>query len=355
MTGLALVVLRRPGGWPAGITAGRLLNGALAGGLGTWLVAVALAGHLDPAVAATMADRSPTLTPLVAAFVVGPVLGIGWVLLYPDRHVPTGVTLVRGQAYGFLWWLWAELTIVSVLNGNGLAWSVEQARSRFPSLIGFVLAGTAVALLDSRLTAISRLLFSDEVPSRTGKGGFQAVLRDAAAGTIGGLLFTLVTWQTGILAQLAQLVGGTAPAGLAVHLLVSTALGISYGQLFRRDAWELGTAMAWGVAYGLLWWVLGALTLLPMLMGGAPQWSAPAAAEAFPSLVGHITYGIGLGAAFHVLETRFGLGRARRVLSSQAPAGLTAPDDVLAAGPLWAALLVLLLTIPVVVSGATGS
>ena len=79
------------------------------------------------------------------------------------------------RAYGFLWWLWAELTVVSVLNGNGLAWSVEQARARFPSLLGFVLAGTAVAVLDGRLTAISRLLFSDDVPSRASRGGFQAV------------------------------------------------------------------------------------------------------------------------------------------------------------------------------------
>jgi uncharacterized membrane protein YagU involved in acid resistance len=356
VTGLALVVLRRPAGWPAGITPGRLLTGALAGGLGTWLVAAALAGHLEPAVAAATADRSPTLAPLVAGLVVGPLFGIGWVLLYPGRQVPAGVALVRGQAYGFLWWVGAELTVVSVLNGNGLAWSVEQARTRFPSLVGFVLAGTAVALLDGRLAALSRLLFSDDAPSRSTRGGLGALLRDAAAGTAGGLLFTLVTWQTGILAELARLVGGTMAAGLTVHLLVATVLGISYGQLFRRDAWELGTAMAWGVAYGLLWWLLGALTLLPMLLGGAPQWSAAAAAAAFPSLVGHITYGIGLGAAFNVLETRLGLGRARRLLNDPAlarPAGAPSPDES-AAGPLWAVLLVLLLIVSVVVAGPAG-
>ena len=357
VTGMALVVLRRPGGWPAGITPGRLLSGALAGGLGTWLVAVALAGRLDPAVAAVTADRSPSLTPLVAAFVVGPLLGIGWVLLYPGRAVPTGVALIRGQVYGFIWWVGAELSLVPLLEGNGLAWTVEQARTRLPSLLGFMLAGALVALLDGRLVAMGRVLFSDDVPTRAPGGGYQAVLRDAAAGTAGGLLFTLVTWQTGILGELARLVGGSMAAGLAVHLAMATVLGISYGQLFRRDAWELGTALAWGVAYGLLWWVLGALTLLPILLGGGPQWSAPAVQAAFPSLVGHIAFGVGLGASFHVLETRFGSGRLQRRLGggwdgAQREQAGEDEDARGGPGPLWAVLLVLLLTLPVVVAGA---
>ena len=289
---------------------------------------------------------------------VGPLLGIGWVLLYPGRSVPTGVALVRGQVYGFIWWVGAELSVVSLLEGNGLAWSVEQARTRLPSLLGFMLAGTLVALLDGRLAAVGRLLFSDEVPVRASGGGYQAVLRDAAAGTIGGLLFTLVTWQTGILAELARLVGGSIPAGLAAHLAMATVLGVSYGQLYRRDAWELGTAMAWGVAYGLLWWVLGALTLLPMLLGGAPQWSAPAVQAAFPSLVGHIAFGVGLGASFHVLETRLGSGRLQRRLGDgwggpqRERQGDGDEDARGGPGPLWAVLLVVLLTLPVVVAGA---
>ena len=174
------------------------------------------------------------------------------------------------RSYGFLWWLWAELTVVSVLNGNGLAWSVEQARARFRACS--VRPGRVAVRPRRAPVAIGRLLFSDDVPSRATRGGFQAVLRDAAAGTIGGLLFTLVTWQTGILAQLAKLVEEHGAAGLAVHLLVSTAQQGPYGQLFRRltpGSW----VPRWPGASpcGLLWWILSALTLLPMLMGGAPS------------------------------------------------------------------------------------
>ena len=88
--------------------------------------------------------------------------------------------------------------------------------------------------------------------------------------------------------------------------------------------------------------------------GRSPQWSAAAAASAFPSLVGHIGYGIGLG-GFSTSSRPGSASATPAALSGQAPRRRGAAPDELAAGPLWAALLVLLLTIPVVVSGATGS
>jgi hypothetical protein len=42
-----------------------------------------------------------------------------------------------------------------------------------------------------------------------------------------------------------------------------------------------------------------------VLLGGDPQWSADAAARAFPSLVGHLAYGMGLGVTFYLLEARY--------------------------------------------------
>ena len=48
----------------------------------------------------------------------------------------------------------------------------------------------------------------------------------------------------------------------------------------------------------LIWWILGALTLMPILLGSKPQWTASAAAEAFPVLIGHLGYGASLGVVF---------------------------------------------------------
>src|SRR5262249_28822823 len=133
----------------------------------------------------------------------------------------------------------------------------------------------------------------------------RAVGRGAAAGVVGGLLFTVVMVQIGFLGTVARLVGSTSPTvGVAVHLSIAVLIGASYGLLFRRQTPDLASAIGSGTAYGLLWWVLGALTIMPVWLGGHPQWTAPAAAAAFPSLVGHLAYGAGLGVTFHLLEAR---------------------------------------------------
>ena len=73
------------------------------------------------------------------------------------------------------------------------------------------------------------------------------------------------------------------------------------GLLFARRSQDIGSAVGWGVSYGFFWWILGPLTLAPILLGVAPRWTAPAAAALLPSLVGHLAYGAG-GVTFHLLE-----------------------------------------------------
>jgi len=84
-------------------------------------------------------------------------------------------------------------------------------------------------------------------------------------------------------------------AGLVVHLFIAEFVGASYGLLFRRRSYDVGSALGWGVSYGFFWWVLGSLALLPVLLGGSPRWDADAAAATFLSLVGHLAYGAALG------------------------------------------------------------
>ena len=48
--------------------------------------------------------------------------------------------------------------------------------------------------------------------------------------------------------------------------------------------------MSWGAAYGLLWWFLGPLTILPKWQGNPLDWSYQRSAALFGSLVGHIIY-----------------------------------------------------------------
>src|SRR5262249_34507963 len=65
------------------------------------------------------------------------------------------------------------------------------------------------------------------------------------------------------------------------------------------------SALGWGVSYGLFWWFLGPLTLLPILLGAPPSWTAGTAMGLFASLVGHTLYGAGLGVAYFIMESRY--------------------------------------------------
>jgi uncharacterized membrane protein YagU involved in acid resistance len=165
-------------------------------------------------------------------------------------------------------------------------------------------------------------------------------------------VFTAVMLQIGYLPTVARLAGSTSlGAGLVVHLLISVFLGASYGLLFRRRSYDVGSALGWGVSYGLFWWVLGALTLLPVLLGGSPQWDADAVAATFPSLVGHLAYGAALGVAYFHLEARVSPWWLARTQAEADRAGLRRRETLTAAPALWSLLVLVALTVPLLVAG----
>lgn len=354
VTALTLVALRRLGGPPGNrLTRWGLLRGALAG----TVAAVGLALFLTAALAPATALAAPTGWPQgLATLVVGLVFGAGYALLNPDAPSGAGPGLVRGSGYGFAWWVIGHLTVIPVLSGSCLAWSLPAVRQAFPALPGLVLLGAATAVLRIWLDAATRGLLTDDVRRREEEGAgtrsLRAVGRGVAAGLAGGLVFTAVMLQIGYLPTVARLAGSTSlGAGLVVHLLISVFLGASYGLLFRRRSYDVGSALGWGVSYGLFWWVLGALTLLPVLLGGSPQWDADAVAATFPSLVGHLAYGAALGVAYFHLEARVSPWWLARTQAEADRAGLRRRETLTAAPALWSLLVLVALTVPLLVAG----
>jgi hypothetical protein len=151
----------------------------------------------------------------------------------------------------------------------------------------------------------------------------------------------------GWLPRVARLAGAdTALPGLLVHLVIAQIVGASYAVFFRRRSFDLASGIGWGVSYGVLWWFLGALTLMPVLLGDAPRWSAADLAAAFPSLIGHVTYGAALGVAFQRLEERVSpWWLTRGQIAANRAASLR--DQTLGSAPaMWTLVLFIALTIP---------
>jgi uncharacterized membrane protein YagU involved in acid resistance len=351
-TGFALLFFQRLGGISEApsMRAGMLIRGALGGLLGAWLLGSALAAQGLPF--ALVDYHQGESNPLFWSelFASGLTVGISFALLYPSPSHRAGVSLIRGSMYGFLWWILLMLTIVPLFRGAGLSWSLPEVHNSFHTLPGFLLMGAAVALTYRFLDGLVRVLFSDEVGNHTPEGvgplGLRVIMRGSLGGLIGGLLFTVVMIQLDILPAVASLVGATSLlAGFLVHLVIASLIGVSYGFLFRQESHDFGSALAWGASYGFFWWLLGPLTLMPIFLGDVPQWSVWAAVEGFGSLVGHLIYGAGLGAAFYWLESRYNpwwVPRSRVQVERIA----RYDTNVLTSAPaLWVQVIVLALTV----------
>jgi hypothetical protein len=230
---------------------------------------------------------------------------------------------------------------------------LSAARRGFATLPGYLLFGAAVALFYQWLDSLVRVLFSDDVGRYEDEGvgtqGARAVGRGALGGLVGGLLFTLVMVRIGFLSSVASLIGSaSALTGFVVHMVIADIIGASYGLLYRRQSYDIGSALGWGVSYGFFWWILGPLTLMPILLGSSPRWAVEVAAGTFPSLVGHLGYGAAVGIVYYLMEARYSPwwishteAEAARVAHRKEQVRTSAPA-------LWMLVVVIALTVPVV-------
>lgn len=283
-------------------------------------------------------------------------MGIGYPLLFTGRAEGTGPAIVRGTAYGFLWWIVADLTVAPLLDGGGLDWSQPTVADSATRLPPYLLAGAGIAAVFGWLGSLARALFLDDVRLRTrpvGTRGLRVAVYGALAGLVGGVLFGLVWRAVDVLTSVAKLVGaGGDTAGWVVHLLIAQGIGVSYALLFRGRGYDLVSGVGWGLSYGFFWWVFGGLTLMPAVLGVPLWWTAPTIAADFASLIGHLAYGGALGAVHAWLEHRENpWWLARNDLEAARAAARR--DQVLGSAPaLWTLTVLIALTIPVMVAGA---
>lgn len=128
------------------------------------------------------------------------------------------------------------------------------------------------------------------------------ILTGALAGFTGGLAFGWALQSQDMMVEAAGLLGlGSVGLGFILHLILASLLGAGFGALFRFQVQSFAATISSGALYGLLWWVIGPLTLSPLLRGQGPTWGPEDAAAVFPFLIGYLFFGLVTGLTFYSL------------------------------------------------------
>lgn len=124
----------------------------------------------------------------------------------------------------------------------------------------------------------------------------------AAAGLVGGIGFGI--WMsvsrpmadTAMITMVAGLLGSTnAFVGWLINLAIALFAGVGFGVVLGEFVQRLAPAIVLGLAYGAVWWTLGALWIMPANMGMPGfEWNAVTSS----SLGGHLVFGLLAGMTF---------------------------------------------------------
>jgi len=286
--------------------------GGLAGLVGGWAFSSWFAQNNAFVLIAGIVNSGSSAVGMLVHYLIAVIIGASFGLLFQREVRSPGSSIGFGLAYGLFWWFLGPLTLLPLLLHQPVDWSYLHGSAWFGSLIGHAVYGILLGLLSAwgnRLW-VGLFIASDPLKRQVEGPGILTLRRlswGALASVLGGLLFSIIMVATGVLPQVAALIGGSSPlAGFVVHLVISVLIGMSYGLLFAHESPDVGSSLAWGMLYGLGWWFLGPLTLMPILLGHAPTWTMQAADLLLPSLLGHVIYGAATGLVFFWFESQHG-------------------------------------------------
>ncbi|WP_165774864.1 hypothetical protein [Candidatus Viridilinea mediisalina] len=127
----------------------------------------------------------------------------------------------------------------------------------------------------------------------------QKLIGGVVGGLAGGVVFGVMMAMMGMLPMIASLVGSnSAVVGFLVHMVISAVIGTSFGVLFGSRSTNFGQGAIWGLLYGAIWWVLGPLVIMPLMMGMGLQFGAALSGPMLMSLMGHLIFGLVTGLVF---------------------------------------------------------
>src|ERR1700723_845463 len=250
-------------------------------------------------------------TTIALHFGIAILIGATYGLLFQRDVRGYGSSMGWGPGYGIFWWFFGPLTVLPILAGTVLDWSADRGTAMFGSVVGHILYGLILGVAYATVDRLWIQLFiqSDPLnrePEGPGLRLFRSLRWGAFAGLMGGLVASPILIASGVLSSVAGLDTHLSGFhGFLVHIFVSAVIGMTYGLLFRHEASTLGLGVMWGWLFGLIWWYIGPMTLLPLLLTGECDWRASAASALLPSLSGHLIFGAITALIFLVLERRY--------------------------------------------------
>jgi uncharacterized membrane protein YagU involved in acid resistance len=232
------------------------------------------------------------------ALLIGGLTGALFALLTCSRAVTPGAGLLWGLAFAFVLWLAGPAGGLLQLVAHESMGMLDSARAHFPELVGYlVVFGAPIGLV---LGALSKPVAFAKFQAFSLP---RALVAGGLAGIVGGWAFGQWMEKAHFFPLIAGLVGSSSPGlGKTLHFIFAVIIGATFGLLFQRDVRGYGSSVGWGLAYGIFWWFLGPLTLKPLLLAQAPDWSLAQGQALFGSLIGHIVYGLIVGVIYAALD-----------------------------------------------------
>jgi uncharacterized membrane protein YagU involved in acid resistance len=134
------------------------------------------------------------------------------------------------------------------------------------------------------------------------------VVAGIAGGLAGGVVFGIMMQAWGMMPMVAMLINSeSVGVGWLVHLFNSALFGAIFAVLVGRWAATVLPAAVIGLVYGVVWWVLGALLIMPAWLG-VHAMIFNLNTTAWRSLVGHLVYGLLLGVGYALVGPRLRRG-----------------------------------------------
>src|SRR5215213_8549951 len=137
----------------------------------------------------------------------------------------------------------------------------------------------------------------------------QRVIGGVVGGIAGGLIFGVLMAMMGMLPMVAMVVGSkSAVVGFLYHMFNSVVIGALFGLIVGSLSRTYAKGAVFGLLYGVVWWVLGPMILMPLLLGMgsegiASRFGAAFSAPMLMSLLGHLIYGVLTGLVYVAYAT----------------------------------------------------